>query len=320
MQQYFITNDFGIDFRVLKINLGNRLDIIETLFICSECGKEYKTKRSTKNHNCKQQLSFSNDTGHINYEKALKYLMIWISKKNITFNSIFDNDFNGFLQNINSNFIMPPESTMRYKIHQFSSHIINKIFQKINGLSVSLLIDGVEKSKKKYQGQILFTPKQIYFLGITKCNVETSENISQIIADTALTISRNGGHLVSVCTDNFSSNIAALDGGPSSAQAKSKQNFFRTPCSCHTLNLAIKDIFDDKYKNIVTTVIHLLKYFKEFSEKVRSLGKIPEFKEIRWYSLSKCISFIIAHKIELDPLNLYQYDQIQTEYDWLYID
>lgn len=148
MQQYFITNDFEIDFRVLKINLGNRPDIIETLFICSECGKEYKIKSSTKNHNCKQQLSFSNDTGHINYEKALKYLMIWISKKNITFNSIFDNDFNGFLQNINSNFIMPPESTMRYKIHQFSSHIINKIFQKINGLSVSLLIDGVEKSKK----------------------------------------------------------------------------------------------------------------------------------------------------------------------------
>ena len=139
----------------------------------------------------------------------------------------------------------------------------------------------VLKRVKKIPRTISVHTKGDLFLGITKCNVETSENISQIIADTALAISRKGGNLVSVCTDDFSSNISSLVGGPSSSQAKSKQNFFRTQCSCHTLNLAIKDIFDDKFKNIVTTVIHLLKYFKEFSEKVRSLGKIPEFKEIR---------------------------------------
>lgn len=58
---------------------------------------------------------------------------------------------------------MIPESTMRYKIHQFSADIILKIYQKINGQPVSILIDGVKKCANKYQDQILFTPKQIFF-------------------------------------------------------------------------------------------------------------------------------------------------------------
>lgn len=125
---------------------------------------------------------------------------------------------------------------------------------------------------------------------------------------------------MSVCTDNFSSNVKALDGGPESAQAKSHQFFFRSPCACHTLNLSIKDNFDNKYKNIKENVIQLLKYFKEISEDDRRFGHVPEFKEIRWYSLSKCVSFIISHKLDLNPYNLAKYNEIDFLYNWNYID
>lgn len=86
------------------------------------------------------------------------------------------------------------------------------------------------------------------------------------------------------------------------------------------MNLSIKDNFDDKYKNIKENVIQFLKYFKEISEDDRRFGHFPEFKEIRWYSLSTCVSFIISHRIFLDPYYLAKYNEIQILYDWSYID
>lgn len=98
-----------------------------------------------------------------------------------------------------------------------------------------------------------------FFLGL-KCEEETAEDISNIIADTAKSISIYGSHLVSVCPDNYSSYGKALNGDPDSAQAKSSQFFFRSPCAYHTLNLSRKDNFDNKYKNIKEIVIQFIIY------------------------------------------------------------
>lgn len=258
-----LINKFGIHFKEFKYAIDNRLDQIHSYYICTTCNKLFLLKRSLEDHQCK---GFSADRNDISYENSIKYLLIWLSKKNITYHSLIDKDFKGFLFNINKKYVLPSENSLRKKTYQFSNSIISKIFQKLNGKSVSLLIDGIERNSKKYQGQILYTPDQLYFIGLFPCQEETKINIATIISETAIKLKNNNSKLISVCTDNFSSNIAALDGGPFSAQKLSNQNFFRFPCTCHTINLAIKDTFEDKHHKIKVAVIDLINYFHQISK------------------------------------------------------
>lgn len=100
----FYTNDFGIVFKICKINLNNRLDMFQTFNIFSQCNAQYKSKSFAKKHHCETKSSLLNQQKPINYDHALKYLMIWVSKKNISFHSLYDNDFDGFLCSINLDF------------------------------------------------------------------------------------------------------------------------------------------------------------------------------------------------------------------------
>lgn len=94
------------------------------------------------------------------------------------------------------------------------------------------MIDGVKRKNIKYQGKIIFTPDHLFFfLGNEKCENEKGEMIANIISKTALDISKSGSKLISVCTDNFSTNISALDqDNPHCAQKLCGQNRIRSPC------------------------------------------------------------------------------------------
>ena len=135
----------------------------------------------------------------------------------------------------------------------------------------------------------------------------------------ALKIKKVGSKLIAVCTDNAKNNIAALDFRPLSAQVMSGQNFIRFPCVCHTVNLAVKDIFSEKYNDILNAVIQIIEFFNEKSKIDKTLGKIPQFKEVRWFSLSKCVLFILFHTNVLDEETKNTYLIIQQKYDWMYI-
>lgn len=89
----------------------------------------------------------------------------------------------------------------------------------IKGLPFSFLIDGINKCKKKNIKVKYFLHQNKFFFSIMKCEEETAKNISSIIA--ALKNYHNGGKLMSVCTDIFSSNISALNDVFLNAQAKS---------------------------------------------------------------------------------------------------
>ena len=181
------------------------------------------------------------------------------------------------------------------------------------------MIDGVTRNKNKYQGIILFTSDQLYFLGLEPCEQATGENIAKIIAKTADKIYACGSKLISVCTDNAANNIAALNYKVFSAQHLSGQNFFRFPCVCHTTNLAAKDIFQGKYIEIFTATLNLIKYFNELSKFKLITEKVPQFKEVRWFSLSKCVLFILTHYNYLNQEARTLFDFINNKYDWRYI-
>lgn len=168
--------------------------------------------------------------------------------------------------------------------------------------------------------KFFFYPINYFFLGIEKCQNETGEEISNIISKTAIHISESGSKLISVCTDNFSGNISALDEKkPFCAQKLSGEDFIRTPCVCHSLNLAIKDVFNGKFIIIKEKVIQLIYYFNEISEVYKDLPKVSQFKEIRWYSLFYCVSFIISHSEYIDQSHINIYNCIQKQFGWQYI-
>ena len=120
------------------------------------------------------------------------------------------------------------------------------------------------------------------------------------ISEVAIKIKESGSKLIAVCTDNAKNNIAALDFGPFSAQMMSNHSFIRFPCVCHDVNLTVKDIFSDKYNENINAVIEIISFFNEKAKSYKALDKIPQFKEVRWFSLSKAIFFIIQHYDILD--------------------
>ena len=306
-----ITNQYGIDFQIERFPINDRPDMMCTYFICRNCFKNYICKKTIKNHCCKPLTE-----DEISYETSLKYLMIWLSKKNVTYSSLFDIDFKGFLSCINKKYKIPTENTLRSHIISFADEIKQKILLKVKGNPVSLLIDGVTRSKKKYQGQVIYTPFQLYFLGLYPCEEETRENIAKIISDTAICLSDHNCKLIAVCTDNYCANISALDDGPLSAQDLSNQNFIRFPCSCHTINLAIKDVFDDKFQFIKDTVVFLISYFNSISNINHNIRNVPQFKEVRWFSLFYCVGYIISHSQYLCDVYLQYYNIVQEYFDW----
>lgn len=306
-----ITNQYGIDFQIERFPINDRPDMMCTYFICRNCFKNYFCKKTIKNHCCKPLTE-----DEISYETSLKYLMIWLSKKNVTYSSLFDIDFKGFLSCINKKYKIPTENTLRSHIISFADEIKQKILLKVKGNPVSLLIDGVTRSKKKYQGQVIYTPFQLYFLGLYPCEEETRENIAKIISDTAICLSDHNCKLIAVCTDNYCANISALNDGPLSAQDLSNQNFIRFPCSCHTINLAIKDVFDDKFQFIKDTVIFLISYFNSISKINHNIRNVPQFKEVRWFSLFYCVGYIISHSQYLCDVYLEYYNIVQEYFDW----
>lgn len=97
--------------------------------------------------------------------------------------------------------------------------------------------------------------------------------------------------VVSACCDNCKSNVKALNQDEDSAQEMCQSSFIRQPCSAHTANLGIKDLFSKNKKyNYVKKVIKKLMSNKP--EGSFRLGFEPKLETIRWKSLFKCVSFI----------------------------
>lgn len=146
-----LSNQFGIAFKEYKYAINTRSDMIHSCYICAICNHIYLIKKSMEKH----YYPTITKNG-ISYEKSLKYLLKWVS-----YHELDDMDFKGFLWCINKTYNLPSE------VYKFSDVIVSKIYQKLKGKKVSLLIDSVKQNNCKYQGQIIYIPEQLYFIELT---------------------------------------------------------------------------------------------------------------------------------------------------------
>ena len=217
---------------------------------------------------------------------------------------------------MNKKFELPAKTTLKQNKWQFADYIENRIFQCISNLPVSILMDGVTRNKQKYQGIIIFTPDQLYFLKLVPCETGTADVLDTIISQVANEIKFHGGKLISVCTDNATNNVAALKGN---AQELSNQSFIRFPCVCHTTNLAGQDVFSEKFSEISSNTLFLIEKLNDLSKFKVFTEKVPQFKEVRWFLLAECVLFILKHSNFLDTEGKKRFNYINDKYNWMYI-
>ena len=99
-------------------------------------------------HNCEDSFQFNPcDCKDVEKNETIKYLIIWLAKKNIPFHAIYDCDFHGFLKHINKDYKLPSESTLRKYIHTFSDYILDRIYEKIVNMPVSLVLNLLQDEK-----------------------------------------------------------------------------------------------------------------------------------------------------------------------------
>lgn len=307
-------NNLGIPFAISQI-AG------QIFYICKICEKPYLTKKSAMEHKCDESFQPNQlDCKNVENNITIKYLLIWLAKKNIPFHAIYDIDFHGFLKHVKKEFQLPSETSLRKYIHTFSNYILKRIYEEIFHRPVSLMIDGAKREGQKYQGLILYTTNQLYFIGLSPCQNEKSETIAKIVSDTAEIIKNNKSRLVSVCSDNASFNKSAMDSRKTfSAQRLSNENFIWWPCSCHTLNLAVKDVFTGNFKQVFDIVIQLIIVLDDISQ-THKIGEVPRFREVRWYSFTHCVNFICSHyKFLNNQQSIENFSFIEQNFKWKYI-
>lgn len=89
-----------------------------------------------------------------------------------------------------------------------------------------------------------------------------------------------GINIISVCTDNCNANKCALNGDIDSIQGILDQHFIRQPCSAHTNNLAIEDVFkiDEEFGFVSDYVQFLMNHTPKASYRE---GFKPKYISIR---------------------------------------
>lgn len=148
-----------------------------------------------------------------------------------------------------------------------SNHINQCTFQKIFDKKVSLLVDGCKRWGHHYQGAIIFSSERLYLYQIKSVNDSSAQSISKFISDIINDLWNNKTTVISVSTDNFSSNKKAMNNDSASVQSLTNKHMIREPCSTHTGNLAIDDMFqhDDQYVFIVNDMKILMSNLPEGS-------------------------------------------------------
>ena len=66
-------------------------------------------------------------------------------------------------------------------------------------------------------------------------------------------LENNGVRVISVCSDNSSTNIASMDGHQYYVKFRIGEGIIRIPCFCHAVDNALIDVFGEngKYKAVI---------------------------------------------------------------------
>lgn len=284
-------NDFGTSFTKFPLLMNDQIHYA-IAYRCHFCNTCLLSKNGARKHCCIQfMMKQSTDDKNIRNQKIIEHILRYVTSSNIPFRSI-DNDFlRETFKLFDPNFEYPKKDKLLQELVALSKNIKQNMLNEIRGKKVSILVDGCKRWGSDYQAAIIYTTSRLYLFTIKIVKDSSAKSIADFISKISQKIFKNHSSLISVCTDNFSSNKKALNGDEESVQKMINKHIIREPCSAHSGNLAIDDMFsnDAEYGCVVNEVQILVNNPPEGSFRE---GFHPRLKTIRWKSLKKCVDFI----------------------------
>lgn len=262
---------------------------------CNICRKLFKSKNGANQHKCIIiQLQLLQEKTKTRHKRAFEAILRFIATSNLPFRSADNTFLNRALSILDPTFQLPSKDKMRCEMINLSQRILNEMFISIRKQKVSLLLDTCKRWGNTYQGIIIYTYGRLYMWSAFPTPNSKSKTLAELVSSLITQLVNNKTEVVSICTDNAINNKTAFDGGEKSAQQLSGIFFIRVPCSAHTADLAIHDMFmNDKPYHFVIENINIL--LSNIPKGCYRKGFKPKLKTIRWDSLYKCVTFICNH-------------------------
>ena len=280
-------------------------------FRCTICHKLYASKSAVDSHTCLPP----NQIGTVQFNQAQTFrdLMTLIAVNDLSFKTINSPAFKRFVADLNSQFVIPSESTLRRNMISFAEDLNETNLNELKGSYVSLLFDSAKRIGIDFEGMIIYTSYRLYFYPFEILERNTASNIADAVACAINDLNLRGIHVVAACSDNASTNIAAFNKTNSYAiQYKIGEGIFRIPCCAHTTELSSGDVFNHSQKGLKNGILFILKTVPQGQK------SSAQFSSTRWSSIYKCILFIYQHRSFYSqyPTTKVIYSTIQEEHDW----
>ena len=308
-----ITTKRGYTFRVSTyfpagfMNL--KLDAIKVckFYQCTFCQHIYVSKSSLESHDCKTQPKEAS----FDANQTKKDLFNAIAVCNISFNAITNNAFQKFINDFNRDFKIPSASTLRRDFIQYSYEVLKENLNELRGKIVSIMIDGAKRLNINFEGSIIFTKRRLYYYPFSTLTKNTADNISNSVSNIIHDLNNHDIHVISVCSDNASVNIAAFNKQHQNAvQYKIGEGLVRIPCNCHLAESAFGDVFDKEFPSLFPSINQLL------SDHPPGL-QAKKLTKTRWDSIYKGIKFITNHQDHYKKCKLsHLFNTIETIHHW----
>ena len=333
--EQFIINKNNIRLQVFKRNykVGQKPHLC---YGCTQCFEFFVSKKGAIEHNCSPQtfkyddyVNFvSSHTETFNIDSNLKAIKHYFATKNIiyfiaTTNLPINKLKNDFIRNalscLDSSYQIPGYDKLRELVINEALIIEKRNLRLLCGKIVSILLDEATRWNVHYEGVVIYTPERLYFMSVTPLPEVKAKYLAHLTSYIVKKLQSFGITVVSVCTDNAGNNRKAYDEkNPHCAQALCQQQFIRQPCSAHTANLGISDMFekDPQYGYVISYINTLLNRHPHVKEPV------PSFT-IRWSSLYKCVEYIYnnleTYNKSRDFIVQEHITRIERDIGWVYL-
>ena len=338
-------------------------------FMCKICGKVIKYQTNTIRHVHKHSENFGIPLSSFKYKGnniflATEKILLWKARYGISMNSIEDPIFKNFFQQG----VIWSDKTNQEIMNSMCDQIIERNFAKTREKTIALIMDGgtILHTKWIAIGFMYKTINEIKY-NILDCKIFekkcTAKNIKDFISEISNKIERDyRGKIVAACTDNAANfvkvflqnddsennNIENDDSGNNNIEnddleiynAEEEEedgdfipmNIIRLSCACHTIQLVLKDLYDNDifYRNLTNTMkIIPARISRLKRSQIEELGikSFPPLQSQRWNSIYVSLKYIIKNidgisklfsKNELDNLQFDELLQIKKELKPIY--
>ena len=284
-----------------------------TFYQCQRCHRLFVAHSGMQQHCC-----YSDDIKdfQFNPRKVLNDLIILAVVHDISIHALCSQETQNLIDDFGRDFHIPSEKTMRRRIIDKSLEIINTNIESLKGKTVSLLTDEAKRTGRYFEGVILYTKQRLYFYPFAVMKDNKAKEIATDIASVINYLNSKDISVISVCSDNGSTNIAAFNPkNPYAVEYHIGSGIIRVPCFCHLTETACKDVFYGEYKRITTAVIHILKYTPP------TLKSTKQLSNTRWDSMYECVAFICMHSdfYSTYPATAQTFSYIDTEFSWSFL-